>query len=223
MRAGTASTGGVSHLPDNKPLHLIGMPLNEQRQCAPTEYPVPIWYLGKTIFPKVFHDPADEEYWCNSPPPSKIFDIHGRTGPGCNTTKTQRPPAKATVDSSLLHPRMIVNGTGDRKPTMPKNRFFVVFVGSVCLLSATLLHADTRKATKTSAPAYPALAAKMRVEGTVKVEAVINDEGAVEEAKVVSGHALLAPAAVEAVKKWKYEPGGGKTVQTINVDFVLPH
>lgn len=106
---------------------------------------------------------------------------------------------------------------------MAKNRFFIIFVGSVCLFSATLLQADNRKATKTAPPTYPALAAKMKVEGTVKVEAVINDEGAVEDAKVISGHALLASAAVEAVKKWKYEPGGGKTVQTINVDFVLPH
>jgi TonB family protein len=106
---------------------------------------------------------------------------------------------------------------------MRKNRFFVIFVGGVCLLSATLLHADNRKATKTAPPVYPSLAAKMKVEGTVKLEATINDEGVVEDAKVVSGHALLAPAAVEAVKKWKYEPGGGKTVQTIDVNFVLPH
>jgi TonB family protein len=106
---------------------------------------------------------------------------------------------------------------------MTKNRFFVILVGGACLLSTTLLHADTRKATKTAPPSYPALAAKMKVEGTVKIEATINDAGAVEETKVISGHALLAPAAVEAVKKFRYEPGGGKSVQLVNVDFVLPH
>jgi TonB family protein len=106
---------------------------------------------------------------------------------------------------------------------MTRNRLFASLAGSLCLFSATLLHADTRKATKTVPPAYPALAAKMKIEGTVKIEAVINDEGAVEDAKVISGHALLAPAAVEAVKKWRYEPGGGKSVQAVNVDFVLPH
>jgi TonB family protein len=98
-----------------------------------------------------------------------------------------------------------------------------MLVGGACLLSATLLQADTRKVTKTAPPSYPALAAKMKIEGTVKIEAIINDEGAVEEAKVISGHALLAPAAVEAVKKFRYEPGGGKSTQTVNVDFVLPH
>ena len=106
---------------------------------------------------------------------------------------------------------------------MNRNRFFAMLVGSICLLSATLLHGDTRKATKTAAPTYPALAAKMRVEGTVKVEATVNDEGAVEDAKAVSGHALLTSAAVEAVKKFRYEPGGGKTIQTVNIEFVLPH
>jgi TonB family protein len=106
---------------------------------------------------------------------------------------------------------------------MNKNRFFGIFVGSVFLLCVALLHADTRKAKKTTAPVYPALAAKMRVEGTVRVEAVINDAGNVEDVKVISGHALLASAAVDAVKKWQYEPGGGKSVQTVNVDFVLPH
>ena len=105
---------------------------------------------------------------------------------------------------------------------MTRNRLFALLAGSLCLFSATLLHADTRKATKTVPPAYPALAAKMRVEGTVKIEAVINDEGTVEDAKVISGHALLAPAAVEAVKKWRYEPGGGKSTQAVNIDFVLP-
>ena len=98
-----------------------------------------------------------------------------------------------------------------------------MLLGGACLLSTTLLHADTRKATKTAPPSYPALAAKMKVEGTVKIEATINDEGTVEEAKVISGHALLAPAAVEAVKKFRYEPGGGKSTQMVNVYFVLPH
>jgi TonB family protein len=106
---------------------------------------------------------------------------------------------------------------------MTKNRFFVILVVGACLLFATLVQADTRKITKTAPPAYPALAAKMKIEGTVKIEATVNDEGAVEQAKVISGHALLAPAAVEAVKEFRYEPGGGKSTQMVNVDFVLPH
>jgi hypothetical protein len=63
----------------------------------------------------------------------------------------------------------------------------------------------------------------MRVEGTGKVEATDNDERAVEDAEAVSGHSLPTSAAVEAVKKFRYQPGGGKTIQIVRIEFVLPH
>jgi TonB family protein len=63
----------------------------------------------------------------------------------------------------------------------------------------------------------------MRVEGTVKLDATVDPDGSVSEVKVVSGHQLLAPAAVEAVKKWKYESGEGKASQAVSVEFNLPH
>jgi protein TonB len=44
------------------------------------------------------------------------------------------------------------------------------------------------------------------VEGDVVIEAVIDAEGNVVEAKVISGHALLLSAALDAVRQWKYEP-----------------
>ena len=106
---------------------------------------------------------------------------------------------------------------------MTKNRLFRLLVATGCLLAATLLHADTRKATKTVPPVYPALALKMRIEGTVKLEASINDDGTVENVKIISGHSLLVPAAIDAVKKWHYESGSGKSVQVVSVDFALPH
>jgi len=90
------------------------------------------------------------------------------------------------------------------------------------LLAATSLHAEGRKVVKKSSPQYPALAARMRVEGTVKLEAEVDASGNVGEVRVVSGHTLLKPAAVECVKKWQYEPGSGKTVEVVAFDFKLP-
>jgi protein TonB len=55
-------------------------------------------------------------------------------------------------------------------------------------------------------PAYPELARRARVSGTVVLEALIDEEGNVSSAKVLSGHSLLVDAAVEAVKHWKYSP-----------------
>jgi TonB family protein len=63
---------------------------------------------------------------------------------------------------------------------------------------------------------------KMRVEGTVKLDATIDPDGSVSDVKVVSGHQPLVPAAVDAVKKWKYESGGGKSIQPVSVEFALP-
>ena len=56
------------------------------------------------------------------------------------------------------------------------------------------------------APVYPALARQGRVQGIVSIDAVIDNEGNVVEMRVVSGHPLLISAALEAVRKWKYEP-----------------
>ena len=98
---------------------------------------------------------------------------------------------------------------------------FPVFM--ICLFAATLVHADIRKSVKTTAPVYPAIALKMRIEGTVKLDVTIDADGTVSDVKVVSGHQLLASAAVDAVKKWRYEPAVSKSVQSVALDFTLPH
>lgn len=55
-------------------------------------------------------------------------------------------------------------------------------------------------------PQYPALARQARIEGDVRLDAVIDEEGRVVELKVVSGHPLLLDAALQAVSKWRYQP-----------------
>jgi protein TonB len=55
-------------------------------------------------------------------------------------------------------------------------------------------------------PVYPPLAVKAHVSGTVVLEAVVDEEGNVSAVKVLSGHAFLVNAAVQAVKQWKYSP-----------------
>ena len=94
---------------------------------------------------------------------------------------------------------------------------------SFILFAATFAHADTRKSVKTTPPSYPAIALKMKVEGTVKLDVTIDPDGTVSDVKVVSGHQLLVQSAVEAVKKWKYEPGEAKSTQSVALDFALPH
>jgi TonB family protein len=106
---------------------------------------------------------------------------------------------------------------------MTKNRISLFLALCFCLFAVALLHADTRKSVKTVPPVYPAIAVKMRVEGTVKLDATIDPDGSVSDIKIVSGHQLLVQAAVEAVKMWKYESGDAKSTQSVSVEFSLPH
>lgn len=55
-------------------------------------------------------------------------------------------------------------------------------------------------------PAYPKLALAARITGVVVLKAVIDRQGGITEAQVVSGHPILVPAAIEAVKQWRYRP-----------------
>jgi len=56
------------------------------------------------------------------------------------------------------------------------------------------------------APEYPILARQSRVQGTVVIDAVIDEHGNVIGEKIVSGHPLLVQAALKAVSQRKYEP-----------------
>jgi TonB family protein len=59
---------------------------------------------------------------------------------------------------------------------------------------------------KKVAPVYPPLARQARIQGTVILKVSINKSGDVYDVQLVSGHPMLAPAAIEAVKQWKYQP-----------------
>lgn len=74
-------------------------------------------------------------------------------------------------------------------------------------------------------PLYPPLARQARIQGTVVVKIVTNKYGNVQSLELVKGHPLLAPAAFEAVRQWKYRPylanGKAKEVETsVQVNFV---
>lgn len=55
-------------------------------------------------------------------------------------------------------------------------------------------------------PVYPPLARQARIQGTVVLRAIISREGKIENLQVLSGHPMLVPAAIEAVRQWRYQP-----------------
>jgi len=75
-------------------------------------------------------------------------------------------------------------------------------------------------------PTYPPLARQARIQGVVLLQAQISKDGNIENLQLISGHPMLAPAAIEAVKQWKYKPyllnGEPVEVETqVQVNFTL--
>jgi protein TonB len=75
-------------------------------------------------------------------------------------------------------------------------------------------------------PAYPPLARSARIQGSVILFAVIGRAGSIDHLRVLSGHPLLVPAAIEAVRQWRYHPYvlNNETIEVdtqITVNFVL--
>jgi protein TonB len=75
-------------------------------------------------------------------------------------------------------------------------------------------------------PEYPPLAKMARIQGTVRLEAIIAKDGPIQDLKVLSGHPLLVKSALDAVKQWRYQPTllNGEPVEVIteiDVNFTL--
>lgn len=75
-------------------------------------------------------------------------------------------------------------------------------------------------------PVYPPLARQAHIQGVVVLTAIIDKEGSIQNLQLVSGHPMLAPAAIEAVKQWRYKPfllnGQSMVVETtVTVNFQL--
>jgi protein TonB len=75
-------------------------------------------------------------------------------------------------------------------------------------------------------PKYPQLAIAARIHGSVVLAAVISKAGTIENLKLVSGHPMLVPAAIDAVRQWQYRPYvlNGEIIEVetqITVNFML--
>jgi len=75
-------------------------------------------------------------------------------------------------------------------------------------------------------PVYPPLARQTRIQGTVKLHAIIAKDGTIQNLEVIAGHPLLVQAALDAVRQWRYQPTllNGEPVEvdtTIDVIFSL--
>ena len=101
---------------------------------------------------------------------------------------------------------------------MKLKRIFKLAVTAVLALSAAgfllgqeasvhLSQSEAMKAAKEKpAPEYPPMAKQLHLEGEVQVQAHISESGNVEDVKPLTGNAVLASAAVNAMRRWKFTP-----------------
>jgi TonB family protein len=99
------------------------------------------------------------------------------------------------------------------------SRSFLLVAGlAICAGTAFAANIHRAIVSKVS-PAYPELARRMHVSGKVVLLVTIDADGKVSATKVESGHALLAPAAQDAVSRWRFAPAPETSESEIDVNF----
>jgi|SRR5580700_4123114 protein TonB len=97
-------------------------------------------------------------------------------------------------------PDGLLNSTGTAPlPIMPA-------VPRPVALPVRISHMSEGDLVHTVLPTYPPLARSVRIQGQVLLQAVISKEGSIENLRVLSGHPMLVPAAIAAVRQWRYRP-----------------
>ena len=92
--------------------------------------------------------------------------------------------------------------------------------GAMMPKSATAQDADAhRKIRSKVVPEYPDLAKRINLTGKVKIEATISADGRVTTTTTIGGSPVLASAAVDALKKWRFEPASKDTTEIFEFEF----
>jgi TonB family protein len=156
------------------------------------------------------------------------------------TTRTVLPPLEVEVVAGDNHKTLRPGNNGvhvDLQPgstTQPAVDSLVVNGAPVAAADVTKnaaehvqMSADTAEAVNNPVkPGYPTLARQMKVQGSVILQALVGRDGSIQSLKVLSGPAILANAAEEAVRQWHFKPHyvGSEAVETqakITVNFTI--
>jgi TonB family protein len=154
-------------------------------------------------------------------------------------------PFRATAERTVLPPLQVEVVAGNRHTRVPaRNSAIHLDMDSGAASSAPQTPTATSEATASAAdrvqlspqtaqnvsvsvpPDYPLLARQMKVQGAVILQALISREGSIQELQIISGPGILATAAREAVKQWRFKPyyQSGQPVETqarITVNFTI--
>lgn len=111
------------------------------------------------------------------------------------------------------------------KPVLPgRLHIFLITIVSGFFLISPLRpegqQADSaRKLVTRMAAPYPSLARAMALQGIVKLEVLVSPDGSVKEAQIKGGHPVLAQAAVNSVRRWKWEAASHESHEIVEIKF----
>ena len=139
--------------------------------------------------------------------------------PPADTTAASAPSVRRRLPRSVMMYPPPPRRQGGSSAGLDAAALGVVHPASIGMMASNLISSP--------APAYPAAASQAQVQGEVRVRAVVDRDGKVIDARVVSGPELLRDVSVEAVQHWRYRPymQGGKPAEvatTAVLDFELP-
>lgn len=92
---------------------------------------------------------------------------------------------------------------------------FSVYSNVPCLAQEAM----TRKVKTRVTPTYPEIARRMGISGTVRLAVVVAPNGSVKTTTAMGGHPVLLNAAMDAVKKWKFESAAAESTGTVEIKF----
>jgi TonB family protein len=134
------------------------------------------------------------------------------TQPSTPSTASTTPPVTAPAPASTEPPEIFKGTVTVSFSPYPSIRVPAELKSQVSKAGASL---QIGRLTSRVDPAYPSEAERQRVEGTVRVHAIIGRDGAVQSVALINGTSLLAQAVTNAVLQWKYQPTsiGGQAVE----------
>jgi len=107
-----------------------------------------------------------------------------------------------------------------------RRRGFVIFFFAIFLLASVFSTAQKdpgrRKLLNSRPPAYPSLARTMALSGVVKVDALVAADGSVKAVDIKGGHPVLAQAAANTVREWKWETAVRESHELVEIRFSPP-
>ena len=107
---------------------------------------------------------------------------------------------------------------------MQKANLFIAaaVLSATCFTGPTPVSAQTgadRKVVDRKAAAYPDLAQRMHLQGTVRLAVMVRATGEVKSSRSLGGNPVLIEAVITAARKWKFEPAQGETTEVVEFRF----